>query len=129
MTGFSIRPWTFLKYNTAFLSQLFHSYIAYERVPDKKVPWTIFRLVYITFFRSSYFKLLKRFLSWLSSHLFSQNACSRQLFSWRAPSQMFDRVLNLPLEFITLPAVNYYHKALHRRCCSSPRSASAYLEK
>ena len=23
-----------------------------------------------------------------------------------------------------LPAVNYYHKALHLRCCSSPRSAS-----
>ena len=24
-----------------------------------------------------------------------------------------------------LPAVNYYHKALHLGCCSSPRSASA----
>ena len=23
-----------------------------------------------------------------------------------------------------LPAVNYYHKALHLGCCSSPRSAS-----
>ena len=25
-----------------------------------------------------------------------------------------------------LPAVNYYHKALHLGCCSSPRSASSY---
>ena len=25
-----------------------------------------------------------------------------------------------------LPAVNYYHKALHLGCCSSPRSASDY---
>ena len=24
-----------------------------------------------------------------------------------------------------IPAVNYYHKALHLGCCSSPRSASA----
>ena len=30
---------------------------------------------------------------------------------------------------VTLPAVNYYHKALHLGCCSSPRSASAFLVK
>ena len=28
-----------------------------------------------------------------------------------------------------LPAVNYYHKALHIGCCSSPRSASALVAK
>ena len=28
-----------------------------------------------------------------------------------------------------LPAVNYYYKALHLRCCSSPRSASANFGK
>ena len=27
-----------------------------------------------------------------------------------------------------LPAVNYYHKALHLGCCSSPRSASTICE-
>ena len=27
-----------------------------------------------------------------------------------------------------LEAVNYYHKALHLGCCSSPRSASAFYE-
>ena len=29
--------------------------------------------------------------------------------------------------FVKLEAVNYYHKALHFGCCSSPRSASEYL--
>ena len=29
-------------------------------------------------------------------------------------------------ETLRLTAVNYYHKALHLGCCSSPRSASAY---
>ena len=28
-----------------------------------------------------------------------------------------------------LPAVNYYHKALHIGCCSSPRSASEHLDR
>ena len=27
--------------------------------------------------------------------------------------------------FMIMEAVNYYHKALHLGCCSSPRSASA----
>ena len=29
--------------------------------------------------------------------------------------------------YVFLPAVNYYHKALHLGCCSSPRSASVIL--
>ena len=28
---------------------------------------------------------------------------------------------------LLLPAVNYYHKALHLGCCSSPRSASGVI--
>ena len=31
---------------------------------------------------------------------------------------------DINVTFLLLPAVNYYHKALHHGCCSSPRSAS-----
>ena len=44
------------------------------------------------------------------------NTCNTQ----RKPHQK----LNIPL---TLSAVNYYHKALHLGCCSSPRSAADYI--
>ena len=45
-----------------------------------------------------------------------ENTCNTQTKPHQKP--------NIPL---TLSAVNYYHKALHLGCCSSPRSAADYI--
>ena len=33
-------------------------------------------------------------------------------------------LMKMALDCLLVPAINYYHKALHLGCCSSPRSAS-----
>ena len=45
-------------------------------------------------------------------------------------TKKIDEIINISVEQCSgkrLPAVNYYHKALHLGCCSSSRSASATL--
>ena len=51
------------------------------------------------------------------------------LLFWLANSknQVIKRHSNFIYRRTKLEAVNYYHKELHLGCCSSPRSASAYI--